>query len=93
VREICRRSLEAIPDTCTIVPVDGAFYFFLKVPGETGDFELVKQLIERYRVALLPGSTFGMERGCYLRLAYGALVPETAAEGVSRLVKGLRALV
>jgi hypothetical protein len=33
--------------------------------------------------------TFGMEDGCYLRVGYGALDKDTAAEGISRLVRGL----
>ena len=45
---------------------------------------------EQQRVAVLPGSTFGITEGCYLRLAYGALSPETALTAVERLVKGLR---
>lgn len=36
-----------------------------------------------------PGAT----AGCYLRVAYGALAPATVAEGMGRLVHGLRALV
>jgi hypothetical protein len=31
--------------------------------------------------------------GCSLRVAYGSLTPATAAEGVDRLVRGVRALV
>ena len=38
---------------------------------------------------MIPGSTFGMETGCYLRIAYGALNQVTAEEGIKRLVKGL----
>lgn len=90
VREICLNALESIADICSIADAEGAFYFFLKIQTDREDFQLVKQLIVDYRVALLPGSTFGMIEGCYLRLAYGALQPETAAAGVARLVTGLR---
>jgi aspartate/methionine/tyrosine aminotransferase len=92
VREICLNSLASIADICSIAEAEGAFYFFLKIQTDWEDFQLVKQLIEDYRVALLPGSTFGMTEGCYLRLAYGVLQPETAAAGVERLVTGLRTL-
>jgi aspartate/methionine/tyrosine aminotransferase len=34
--------------------------------------------------------TFGMEDECYLRVAYGALQKDTAAEGIGRLVEGLK---
>ena len=56
-------------------------------------FELVKQLISIYHVAVLPGTTFGMNQGCYLRVAYGALQKETAKEGIERLVNGLKNIV
>ncbi|PSF38919.1 aspartate aminotransferase [Aphanothece hegewaldii CCALA 016] len=89
VRKIVLESLQSLKDLCTITPANGAFYFFLKVNCDLDDFMLVKTLIEHYKVAVLPGSTFGMKEGCYLRLAYGALQPETAAEGMGRFVKGL----
>ena len=57
------------------------------------DFELVKKLIENYQIAVLPGKTFGMEKGCYLRIAYGALKQETATIGIQRLTKGLKQLI
>jgi aspartate/methionine/tyrosine aminotransferase len=44
-------------------------------------------------VAVIPGTAFGMTGGCYFRVAYGALEPDTVAEGIGRLVKGLRALL
>jgi hypothetical protein len=34
--------------------------------------------------------TFGMQDKCCLRVAYGALHKETAAEGMGRLVEGLK---
>lgn len=55
--------------------------------------ELVERLIREHGVAVMPGNAFGMESGCYLRVAYGALRKETAAEAVGRLVRGLRAIV
>ena len=46
-----------------------------------------------YRVAVIPGTAFGVTDGCYFRVAYGALQKDTVAEGIGRLVAGLRALV
>jgi aspartate/methionine/tyrosine aminotransferase len=54
---------------------------------------MVERLICEHGVAVMPGPAFGMEKGCYLRLAYGALRSETAVEGIGRLVRGLKALV
>ncbi|XPM61883.1 MAG: aminotransferase class I/II-fold pyridoxal phosphate-dependent enzyme [Leptolyngbya sp. IPPAS B-1204] len=70
----------------------GAFYFLLKVHTQLNAFELVERLIREHKVAVIPGTTFGMEQGCYLRVAYGALQPNTVAEGMGRLVQGLRAI-
>ena len=39
---------------------------------------------------MIPGIAFGLEEGCYLRIAYGALDKNTAAEGLRRLVGGLK---
>ena len=89
VRELVIESLKRLEGICTIAPADGAFYFFLKVHTQMDAFELVKQLISKYHVAVLPGTTFGMNQGCYLRVAYGALQKETAKEGIERLVNGL----
>ena len=93
VREIVIKSLKSLEDVCKFAPADGAFYFFLKVKGQINDFELVKQLINGYKIAVLPGNTFGMNQGCYLRIAYGALQKETVKEGIERLVNGVRNLV
>jgi aspartate/methionine/tyrosine aminotransferase len=54
--------------------------------------ELVERLVRDFGVAVIPGTTFGLRDGCYLRVSYGALTEETAAEGIKRLVKGLRSL-
>ncbi len=89
VRELVIESFKGLKGICTIAPANGAFYFFLKVNAQIDDFELVKQLISQYHVAVLPGTTFGMNQGCYLRVAYGALQKETAKEGIERLVNGL----
>jgi aspartate/methionine/tyrosine aminotransferase len=89
VREMMLSSLEKISDICSVAPTEGAFYFFLKVNTKMKAFDLAKKLIEAYRVAVIPGETFGMNQGCYLRVAYGALSPEIAEEGINRLITGL----
>ncbi|OKH30821.1 aspartate aminotransferase [Calothrix sp. HK-06] len=83
-------SLQKLEGICTIAPADGAFYFFLKVHTSMDTFALVERLIKEYQVAALPGTTFGMNQGCYLRVAYGALQQETAKAGIERLVTGLK---
>lgn len=92
VRQICLKQLASVQDICTIPSANGAFYFLLNVHTDLDSFALVERLIREHKVAVIPGNTFGME-GCYLRVAYGALQPDTVAEGMGRLVKGLRAIV
>ncbi|MBD2359609.1 pyridoxal phosphate-dependent aminotransferase [Anabaena minutissima FACHB-250] len=93
VRQLVLAYLKQLQDLCTITHADGAFYFFLKVHTPMDAFELVKQLIEQHQIAVIPGTTFGMDNGCYLRLAYGALQKDTVQEGMARLVKGLKIIL
>ena len=92
----CRQELLSqlgkMPDHCRLVVPKGAFYCFLQVNSSLSDLELVKTLITEFNVGVLPGSTFGVTDGCYLRIAYGALRKETAQVAIERLVKGLKAL-
>lgn len=90
VRRIVLDQLETIRDLVTVPRADGAFYFLLRVHKNADSMELVRQLIEEHKVAVIPGQTFGMKDKCYLRVAYGALQKATAAEGISRLVSGLK---
>ena len=90
VREKMLVSLEEIKDICEVSNSDGAFYFFLKIKTDLDSFDLAKKLIENYGVAVIPGATFGMENGCYLRVAYGALSYDKVAIALPRLIKGLK---
>lgn len=90
IRNKILEQLQEISDIATVSKSEGAFYFFLKINADIDDFELVKNLIEKYHVAVLPGTTFGMTDGCYLRIAYGASDYPTVREGIKRLIKGLR---
>ena len=72
-----------------VSPANGAFYFLLEVPSRGSPMELVRKLIEKHKVAVMPGNTFGIECGCHLRVSYGALSPQTAIDGIGRLVEGL----
>ncbi|MDY6937815.1 MAG: pyridoxal phosphate-dependent aminotransferase [Cyanobacteriota bacterium] len=93
IRQVVLKALQPLEGLCTIAPAQGAFYVFLKVHTQLDALELVERLIRDYRVAVIPGTTFGMEEGCYIRVAYGALKPETVAEGIDRLVRGLKEIL
>lgn len=90
VREMVMNELAALDDCLVVPPADGAFYFFLKLDTEMKPLALVERLVKEHGVAAIPGDAFGMDNGCYLRVAYGALRPETVAEGVGRLARGIR---
>jgi aspartate/methionine/tyrosine aminotransferase len=89
VRQLVLDELDRIGSVCTIPPSKGAFYFLLHLDTSMDPMDLVSQLIKEYGVAAIPGTTFGMEQGCYLRISYGALEKETVAQGIGRLVKGI----
>ena len=72
---------------------DGAFYCLLRVHTDMAPLALAERLIREHKVAVIPGTAFGMTEGCYFRVAYGALQKETVAEGIGRLVDGLRAIL
>ena len=86
-------------ELATVAPVvserprsQGAFYVLLDVRSSMNPLDFVERLVREHRVGVLPGSTFGLDRGCTLRLAYGALDGDTVRDGVGRLCRGIRAL-
>ena len=93
IRRLFLDELAGIADLVTVPRADGAFYLLMRVHKDADPMELVTQLIERHKVAVIPGMTFGMEKACYLRIAYGALHKDTAAEGMGRLVRGLNQIL
>jgi aspartate/methionine/tyrosine aminotransferase len=93
VRRIVLNELEEIRDVGRVPRADGAFYFLLCLHTDMDPLALTERLVREHKVAVIPGGTFGIERGCYLRVAYGALQEEVAAAGIGRLVKGLRAIL
>ena len=93
IRNLALEKFDAIPSFCTVPRAEGAFYFLLRIDTAMDAMSLVECLIREHGVAVIPGGTFGIEDGCHLRVAYGALRKDTFAEGMGRLVKGLRMLV
>ena len=93
VRNIMLAELSEINSLCTLSPSNGAFYFLLKIDTDLDDLTVVRRLISEHGVAVIPGHTFGLSNGCYLRIAYGALDRHNAGEGIKRLTHGLRNVV
>jgi aspartate/methionine/tyrosine aminotransferase len=89
-RRIFLQALAALKPICTVPETFGAFYFLLRLDTGRNPVDLARELIESHKVAVIPGTAFGLHDGCHLRVAYGALEPAAAAEGIGRLVQGLQ---
>jgi aspartate/methionine/tyrosine aminotransferase len=93
IRDVVMSALGALAPLASVPTADGAFYVLLKVNTTVPPMQVAERLIREHRVAVIPGPAFGMTTGCYLRVAYGALQKATVAEGIGRLVTGLRAII
>jgi len=91
-REILGR-LREISGLVTVPPASGAFYLFVKVNTDIPAIRLSERLIREHRVSVTPGETFGASTGCWMRISYGNLREDDAAEGIDRLVNGLRSIL
>ena len=94
-RELLLDALAGLGDRVAVSPANGAFYVFVRLADRgvgRDDLAVVRELIERYGVAVIPGSAFGVDEGCSLRLSYAAVDRDTMAVGARRLVEGLRAI-
>jgi aspartate/methionine/tyrosine aminotransferase len=93
IRDIVVSRLSELGSLATVPAADGAFYCLLTVHTDLNPLALAERLIREHKVAVIPGPAFGLTDRCSFRVAYGALQKETVAEGIGRLVTGLRALV
>ena len=93
VRKEVLARIATIADLVEVPPVTGAFYLFVKVTSGMSAIALSERLVREHKVAVIPGETFGVTRGCWLRIAYGSLREKTAVEGIDRLVTGLRTIL
>lgn len=93
IRDIVLTELAALAPLATVPTADGAFYALLRVRTDMNPLVLAERLIREHKVAVIPGTAFGMTDGCYCRVAYGALQKGTVAEGLGRLVSGLRTIL
>jgi aspartate/methionine/tyrosine aminotransferase len=89
VRRMCIERLRELGDRCSVPNTQGAFYLLARLETQMTALDLVERLVREYRVAAIPGEAFGLDEGCYLRIAFGALRRDTVAQGMDRLVEGL----
>lgn len=73
-----------------VVKPGGAFYFMFKLNDPRSSFDIALDLVEKARVAFVPGSSFGRYGEGYLRLSF-AYSMSTLKEGLDRLEKYLLA--
>ncbi|MCP2501763.1 MAG: pyridoxal phosphate-dependent aminotransferase [Deltaproteobacteria bacterium] len=93
VRKEVLARIAVLADLVEVPPATGAFYLFVKVNSGMSAIALSERLVREHKVAVIPGETFGVTRGCWLRIAYGSLRERTAVEGIDRLIAGLRAIL
>jgi aspartate/methionine/tyrosine aminotransferase len=92
-RAMVLQALGGLGGVCSVPRADGAFYFLLRLRTERSAIDIAERLVREHGVAVIPGNAFGLDHGCYLRVAYGALQPATVAQGMERLVTGLQKIL
>jgi aspartate/methionine/tyrosine aminotransferase len=93
VRDAVHASLESLGPLVSFPRTEGAFYVLMKLPGVDDALAFNRTMVERHRVATIPGFAFGLtdtRTANYQRLSYGALDAATVAEGVQRFVAAVR---
>ena len=93
VRSAVHEALDALGDLVSFPRTEGAFYVLMKLPGVTDALAFNRAMVERHKVATIPGFAFGLTDTAsanYQRLSYGALDAATVAEGVQRFVAAVR---
>jgi len=93
VRALVMEALSKLGDLIEVPEARGAFYFLIRARTDLPPMQVVERLVAQHGVAVVPGSAFGLEHGCALRISYGALTSDTAAEGMRRLIDGLKLLL
>ena len=93
VRAAVHDALAGLGDLVSFPRTEGAFYVLMKLPGVDDALAFNRAMVERHRVATIPGFAFGLtdtRSANYQRLSYGALDAATVAEGVQRFVAAVR---
>jgi aspartate/methionine/tyrosine aminotransferase len=93
VRDELYTELQSINKIGTTSNTMGAFYFLVKLNTSLTGMQIVERLIKEHKIAVIPGETFGMNDGCYIRVAYGALDKKTSDMGIQRLIEGLTDII
>ncbi len=93
VRHKVHESLAALDGLASFPRTQGAFYVVLRLAGVSDPHAFIRAMVERHRVAVIPGFAFGLtdtREANYQRLSFGSLDPATVAEGVQRFIAAVR---
>jgi aspartate/methionine/tyrosine aminotransferase len=93
VRSHVHEALAGLGNLAQFPRTQGAFYVLMKLPGVDDALAFNRAMVERHRVATVPGFAFGLtdvRAANYQRLSYGALDAATVDEGVRRFVAAVR---
>jgi aspartate/methionine/tyrosine aminotransferase len=92
VRRTVHESLATLGDLVEFPRTEGAFYVLMKLPGVADALAFNRTMVEKHRVATIPGFAFGLTdaNASYQRLSYGALDAASVAEGVQRFVAAVK---
>lgn len=93
VRNLALDMLRGLGERCVVPESNGAFYFLIRLMTDRTSMDVVERLIRQHKVAAIPGTAFGIEDGCTLRVSYGALQRETVVAGLGRLTEGLKEIL
>jgi len=79
--------LDALKDSkkLQLVSPEGSYYAFIKVAGDVDDYDLSMRLLHEAKVAVVPGSAFGLGGESHIRISFGGEEKEIY-EGMKRLV-------
>jgi len=67
----------------------GAYYLFPRIRTRKSSWEVAKRLVEEHRVQTIPGTAFGRDWPCHIRLSFGNVSQEDAREAIRRIKDGL----
>ncbi len=91
-RDQAVKQLEQLDCIGSKIVSEGAFYLLLKIDSQRDAVDLCQRLIREFSVAAIPGTPFGIDNSCSIRVSYGALPTDKFELALSRLAKGLQAL-
>ncbi len=85
-RDIMGASLRKWLPTARFVVPQAGFYYFIRLPGVPNDTDFSERIFNETKVAIVPGSAFGMPRdGGYFRLTFVSEEPAKIDEGIHRI--------